>query len=197
VRRPLTPQEFERIQEAYWKIPNRELGLCGSALNSFQLHMVGRLDDSAKFREADLKAYTIYPEFGVWARLSWSKNVVEERDAPPQVLFASMDTRYDCVSNLGLWLEYHYEVNPEENEFIFAYSGLDDPIRIKERLRRQLTDVLRGDEFVMDREGLLGTHSVRKMAVTFARGNGCTKVFRNCLLSLCLTGTDTSFMFLG
>ena len=73
VRRPLTPQEFECIQEANWKIPNRELGLCGSALNSFQLHMVGRLDDSAKFRKADLKAYTVYPEFGVWARLPWSK----------------------------------------------------------------------------------------------------------------------------
>ena len=73
VRRPLTPQEFEFIQEANWKIPNRELGLCGSALNFFQLQMVGRPDDSAKFREADLKAYTMYPEFGVWARLPWSR----------------------------------------------------------------------------------------------------------------------------
>ena len=136
MRCPLTPQEFEHIQEAYWKIPNRELGLCGSALNSFQLHMVGRLDGSAKFREADLKAYTMFPEFGVWARLPWSKNVVEERDAPPQVLLASMDTRYDCISNLGLWLEYHYKLNPGENEFIFAYSGLDEPIEIQERLCR-------------------------------------------------------------
>ena len=157
--------------------------------------MVGRLDDSAKFREADLKAYTMYPEFGVWARLPWSKNVVEERDAPPQVLLASMDTRYDCISNLGLWLEYHYELNPGANEFIFAYSGLDDPIRIKERLRRQLTDVLKGDEFVMDREGLLGTHSVRKMAVTFARGNGCTKVSRKCLLPFCLTVLSHNVLF--
>ena len=93
MRSPLTPQAFEHIQEAYWKIPNRELGLCGSALNPFKLHMVGRLDDSAKFREADLKAYTVYSEFGVWACLPWSKHVVEERDAPPQVLLASRDTR--------------------------------------------------------------------------------------------------------
>ncbi len=89
MRSPLTPQEFEHIQEAYWKIPNRELGLCGSALNSFQLHMVGRLDGSAKFREADLKAYIVYSEFGVWACLPWSKNVVEERCAPPQVLLVT------------------------------------------------------------------------------------------------------------
>ena len=107
---------------------------------------------------------------------------MEEKDAPPQVLLASMDTRYDCISNLGLSLEYHYELNTEEHEFSFAYSGLDDPIRIEERLRHQLTDVLKEDEFVMDREGLLGTHSVRKMAVTFAQGNGCTKVSKNCLL---------------
>ena len=87
-----------------------------------------------------------------------------------------MDTRYDVLSNLGLWLEYHFELNPGENEFIFGYSGLNDPIRIKERLARQLKEILLSDSFMSTRAGLLGTHSVRKMAVTFARGTGCTKV---------------------
>ena len=70
----------------------------------------------------------MYSEFGVWACLPWSKHVVEERDAPPQALLVSRDTRYDCISNLGLSLEYHYELNTEEHEFSFAYSGLDDPV---------------------------------------------------------------------
>lgn len=61
-----------------------------------------------------------------------------------------MDKRFDCLSNLGLWSEYHYELNPDANEFIFVHSGLDDSIRIKERLCLQLTDVLKGDDFVMD-----------------------------------------------
>ena len=94
-------------------------------------------------------------------------------------------------------VKYYYELNPEANEFIFAYSGLDEPIQIQERLCHQLADVLRGDEFVVEREGLLGTHSVRKMAVTFAPGNGCTKVSKNCMLPFGLTVTLTQcFMFL-
>ena len=92
------------------------------------------------------------------------------------MIFGAMDTRYDVLSNLGLWLEYHFELNPGENEFIFGYSGLNDPIRIKERLAHQLKEILLSDSLMCARAGLLGTHSVRKMAVTFARRTGCTKV---------------------
>ncbi len=83
-----------------------------------------------------------------------------------------------------MWLEYHYELNPDANERIFACSGLDDPIQIKMILHYQLPNFLRGDEFVMEREGLFGT---------FAQSIGCTKVRSNCLLSLCLTNTLTQF----
>jgi hypothetical protein len=134
------------------------------------------MDDTAKFCEPDLRPYQLYPDYGICGRLPWSKNVVDERDVPPQVLLAAMDSRYDVHSNLGLWLEYHYEQYPGENEFVFGYNGLDDPIRIKEKISCLLRDSLQDDEFVFDRPGLLGTHSIRKCAVTFARGNGCTKV---------------------
>ena len=50
----------------------------------------------------------------------------------------------------------------------FGYSGLDDPIRIKEQLAHQLKAILLSDVFMAARTELLGTHSVRKMAVTFA-----------------------------
>ncbi len=180
-RRPLTNAEYERVMETYWRIPNRELGLVGAAASTFQLSMIGRQDDIAKFREADLQPYSLYPNYGVVGRLPWSKNVTEERDAPPQVIFGAMDTRYDFLSNGGLWLEYHYCVNPGQNEFIFGYEGLDDPIRIKARLSRLLADTLRDADFSLDRPGLVGTHSIRKMAVTFARGNGCSKVCCCCL----------------
>ena len=102
--------------------------------------------------------------------------MVNERDCPNQVLIGAMDTRYDVLSNLGVWLEFHIELNPGENDFVFAYSGLDDPMRIKERLAHQLKDILLSDSCMAARAGLLGTHSVRKMAVTFARGTGCIKV---------------------
>ena len=54
VRRPLTTSEFEQVMEAYWRADNKELGLCGAALTSFQLSMIGRLDDCSKFRLPEL-----------------------------------------------------------------------------------------------------------------------------------------------
>ena len=118
--------------ETYWGIPNRELGLIGAAASTFQLSMIGRQDDIA--------LYLLYPNYGVVGRLPWSKNVTEERDAPPQVIFGAMDTRYDFLSNGGLLLECHYCVNPGKNEFIFLYEGLDDQICIKERSSFLLAD---------------------------------------------------------
>ncbi len=116
----MTNGEFEKIQEHYWTLSNRELGRLGAAASTFQLSMIARVDDTAKFREADLAAYPLFPEFGVIAKLPWSNNVYDEHAPPPQVLFGAM--------NLGLWLEYHYKLNPGDNEFIFGYQGLDDPI---------------------------------------------------------------------
>ena len=57
-------------------------------------------------------------------------------------------------------------------DFVFDYSGLG----IKEHLACQLKDILLSDSFLATRAGLLGTHSVRKIAVTFARGTECTNV---------------------
>ena len=82
-RRPLTNAEYEHVIETYWRIPNRELGLVGAAASAFQLSMIGRQDDIAKFREADLQPYLLYPNYGVVGRLPWSKNVTEEGNAPP------------------------------------------------------------------------------------------------------------------
>jgi len=61
VHRPLTPQEYEAIFKA-WKLDNKELALCGAAFFSMQLSMIGRVDDTAKFREEDLQAYEPYPD---------------------------------------------------------------------------------------------------------------------------------------
>ncbi len=74
-----------------------------------------KVDNTAKFREADLVAYPLFPEFGVLSKLLWSKNDYSECDVCPQVLFGAMDTRYNVLSNLGLWLEYHYSLNPGDN----------------------------------------------------------------------------------
>ena len=59
---------------------------------------------------------------------------------------------------------------------MFSDSGLDDSILIKKTTSRLLADSLADNDFILDRPGLVGTHSIRKLAVTFARGDGCSKV---------------------
>ena len=100
---------------------------------------------------------------------------MEERDAPTQILFGAMDWRYCTLSNLAPWLEYHYTLNPEENDYFFGIQGNSDPTSIKTSAAYHLRDVLQDDEFSPFADGLMGTHSLRKFAVTVARRNGCSK----------------------
>ena len=126
----MNPQEFEFLIQAIWDANDVVMSLCAAAFFPLQFSMIGQVDDYSKFCEADLKPYAIYPNYGVTARLCWSKNVTDERDAPDQVLFGAMDPKYDVLSALGLWSEYHCQTNPEPNEFIFGCCGLDDPVCI-------------------------------------------------------------------
>ena len=98
---PLTPQEYKAIIEACWKIDNKELALCGTAFFSMQLSILGRIDDTAKFREDDPKAYEPYPDYDITAQFSWSKNVTDKCNAPHQSMYGTMDPRYCPLANLG------------------------------------------------------------------------------------------------
>ena len=100
---------------------------------------------------------------------------MEERDAPTQILIGAEDWRYCTLSLLGGWLEYHYLLNPAENEFIFGVQGMEEPDCIKAVAAYQLRELLADNGFEEWGEGLMGTHSLRKFAVTVGRRNGCSK----------------------
>ena len=57
----------------------------------------------------------------------------------------------------------------------FSVDGLDEPVRIKEQILNLLTATV-SSEGILERDGLVGTHSLRKMVVTLARKQGMTKV---------------------
>jgi hypothetical protein len=133
------------------RMDDAKLAHCSSGFYTPQLSMVGRSDDTVKWRLPDLTPYASYPDWVYCARFPWSKNVVAKRDSPHQVLFGAMDPRYCLHANMGPWLEYHFELDLQKNELIFSYCGLDDPIRIKERVCGALNDVLRGAGFTVAR----------------------------------------------
>ena len=174
-RRALTSQEYEQIIEFAASNQNSEIGTWLAAFNAIQYNLIGRVDDTAKLRSPDVKPFEQYPNYGITARLCWSKNVMEERDAPTQILFGAMDWRYCALSNLAPWLEHHFTLNPEDNAYYFGIEGKQDPNSIKTSAANQLKIIFDNQEFNFFGDGLTGTHSLRKFSVNVARRNGCSK----------------------
>jgi hypothetical protein len=53
--------------------------------------------------------------------MSWSKNVLEERDGPDQFVIGAMDTRYCILLSLGIYLEVWWTSGAgAENQFLFG-----------------------------------------------------------------------------
>eukprot|EP00977_Amphora_coffeiformis_P006645 scaffold1442_cov123-Amphora_coffeaeformis.AAC.2 len=182
-RRPLSESEFRFIISTLHDTDFTDIipkyGI--PALLCFQFHMIGRLDDSCKFLRENLKQHDIFPSKAAKARLCWGKNVHEERDAPWQHLYGSLDPVFCVMLNLGLWLEIFHSVVPDGRfrDFIFGFvPNADDPEatadRIKSKVYRELRRVMK-DLSADQLAGLLGTHSVRKFASTWVRTNGISR----------------------
>ena len=67
-------------------------------------NMIARLDNTAKFRSPDRNPYYRFPDYGVTAKLCWTKNTREERDPSTQLFFGVHDWRYYILLLLGVWL---------------------------------------------------------------------------------------------
>ncbi len=198
-RRALFPTEFEQSMDHFEHMEQKEEGLFAGAFFRFQLHMAARGDDTAKARLADMKPFHQFEDYGVTMRLCWSKNVQEERDSPTQLLVGAMDHRYCVLTALALWLEHHFTLNENENDFLFAIfhatpekfeidmEGEDNPEKeralqeeacvdyIKGKAYDYLTSYFKDSEFVPVDDGKKGVHSIRKLALDIIRGAGLSK----------------------
>ena len=72
-RRPLRPAEFETIIETLSKKKELEVGTWLTAYLSFMYNMIARVDDAAKFRSPDLQPFHQFPDYGITAKLCWTK----------------------------------------------------------------------------------------------------------------------------
>ena len=116
-----------------------------------------------------------FPDYGVTAKPCWTKNTNEEQNPPTQILFGSRDWRYCVVSLLAVWLEYHFELNSEENEFYFGCKGATDsePIKVSAAyFLKKICDNLAIDLTLDEAMTLIGTHLVRRFSVN--KGRGCS-----------------------
>jgi hypothetical protein len=177
-RRALTDSEFECMMDIIESrmTDDTENMVFLSAFFKYQYNMIARVDDTAKLRCNTLQVLNQYPDFGILTRLNWGKNVMEERDAPNQILFGSFDCRYCPLIGLGTWLELYITIHPEPNEFVFGIHGKHSPEYIKAHASYEFNRIIKRNDFERSAvSGNIGTHSLRKFAATKARSNGCSK----------------------
>ena len=173
-QRAFRPMEFEQVIEIV-SSQGGEPSIWLAAYLAFQCSMIARIDDTAKFRAPDLQPLEGFPFFGVTAKLCWSKNCYEECDTPIQILFGAEDWRYCVLGLLASWLELHFLLNPEPNEYFFGAFGLRNPLSIKSSCGYYLRKLIQDEDFILEILGKVGSHSNRKHGVTTARKSGCSK----------------------
>ena len=110
---------------------------------------------------------------------------MEERDAPTQVLLGARNWRYCVLSHLGMWLELHFELNPDDgNEFVFDAEGKPEPDSIKNSVAYHLRQLMKSENFTVvfadkiDDERKTDSHSTSTFGANLGRrdGKGCDNV---------------------
>jgi len=185
VRRPMSETEFELLHT----VLRQEASGGGSwviwrfgmpALINLQFHMIARIDDTTQIILNHIRLHDHYKE-ALKTKLNWSKNVLDERDAPWQVVLGSCSAKFCVYISLGIWLEMNlrYNVYAEESPFVFAFTpdctspgGGKKSKVIAQRIFGQ--GVFRRPEFMVldeetDKVGQLGSHRIRKSAATRMR----------------------------
>ena len=170
VVRDLTITEFAQIITILRGMSNPIRKYSMSAYLIFQYNMIGRIDDVAHVYMENIKSSPVYP-YALMVSVGWSKNVLEERDAPDQILVGANNPTYCVLLALAIHLETWVGGVSGHTEFLFAL--MSDPESTKTRVGDVLRkEVFRSKSFVPDYDGNLGSHSIRKLASTYA-SNSC------------------------
>jgi hypothetical protein len=182
-KRALTQAEFRAAVSLLSRSSSFQAAVRTTCMMRFQYHLIMRSDDIGHFKIEHLKGHTTedFKDFALELRVFWTKNVLEERDCPDQILLGSMDHQYCMLLSLSLYLEQWFS-NGNGLNLVFLFSEDNDeelgPIRTKNRYSFFLrNNVFLNEEFQsqtgMNASGKLGTHSLRKFPATWASRNDC------------------------
>ena len=110
----------------------------------FQYHMIARSDDLGHFKTADLRSHSDprFRSFALQIQVFWSKNVMEERQCPDQILFGSMDPSYCILLSLSIYLETWFS-NHNGLSSIFLFSDDLDIEQAPDRTKKLYSKALR------------------------------------------------------
>ena len=161
--RALTLEEYEqalRIMNGYEDERKRYMY---PAITKFQHHMIGRIDDSCHTFRQYLQPSEQF-SFALTIRMRWSKNVTEERDAPTQIVLASMNSLHCVHLSLAVYLEIFLSRGEDRGSiYLFNCLECDGPVELNRSARKFFeNDIFSSPQFVKTKPGNLGSHSVKK-----------------------------------
>ena len=149
-------------------------------LLKFQVHLIAKVDDAAHVLMSELWAHGLF-DYALHVRLRWTKNCLEERDAPEQIILGSSDQEFCVLTSLSIHIQYLLEfLNGENSDFLFCNSG-ETPETVKALIGKVIRDHVTNNEGWrnLQEEGVdsgpVGLHSNWKLASTLARQQGCTQ----------------------
>lgn len=137
------------------------------AILTLQWHVIGRVDDMMQLDNGALQHNTAF-DFTLSCRMTWSKNIRDERDSPQQIILGSMDAWLCPLLNLVLFIE----IEGAANALYVASNFLFGNKKGHQNTSNQLNVAINSTLFEKNRDGNLGTHSIRKGASTYAAGCG-------------------------
>jgi len=180
-RRPLTIDEFKFTLKKLKDSDDFVWRYALPALCSFQFHLIARIDDTCQFMLNELMVHDLFP-FALRGRMRWSKNVLEERHCPSQIILGSNDPDFCVLLNVGLYLESLFPTEMNDEGLVNCFSIARKTYNTKKRAGKILSDIFTSDDFESNfGDGrssigaLLGSHSLRKCAATHVRRNGCSR----------------------
>ena len=128
------------------------------AMLCLQWQSIGRIDDVMKLAKSTLLFNPREPST-LNIKLNWSKNIREERDCPTQIVFDAMDLLVCPLLNLAILLE------GGDNHGLLLFGSY----RTNSAVSSLLNKIFSSELFLQVRAvGLLGTHSIRKGAASYA-----------------------------
>lgn len=177
-KRPLKQIEFLKTHELLRQQEDFNHAYKYPMMGLWQYTLIGRVDDVCNFVVNDPRGNPDF-DFALKTRVRWSKNVMEERTCPPQIILGAMDPRFCILLNLANYLEEYLRLFPDA-KYLFTDKDTETaPKNLIAQYRGRLEKVVwKNQDFMAlaaeDDEQGVGTHSYRKFPSNYARGCGCT-----------------------
>ena len=103
-RRVLERDEFEDTLEVLNSRGTHTDRFMAPGALKLQFAMIARVDDTSHFKREELKSNPMQ-DGTLLAQMCWSKNVLNERDAPDQILFGADNCKYCILLAIAIHLE--------------------------------------------------------------------------------------------